>query len=1477
MRLFFFFVFATRIFASSFENMGPSTVEEVASSMQDVWIEGVIAPLSGQVAMQAEDLRVVGAKDVVLRRVYVMPHVRERYSEEGGTDQWMLGRALEGQGKNWVVMPHLWAKVMGLHFLLRDESGVVLQFEMRGGRGVLRGCGAGVSNLKGEVVDGRADLRNVELWVEGSRVRVVWPSGVERLYVLQREGLYRLEMEVGAEGKSLRYEYEGEELKRVVAGDIAGRWVYGWVEKRGEEYVGSDGREVRFGYEMREIGAKSREGRWKSDFKMNMLVRASGPVYTNEMEYDERLLLARVDRRAFPLSFEYGGSEGMRVTKVKTPSGETAFAYDPPIVGVRGGSTTVTLANGATRVYQYNERLLLVGVEEWFEGVLFQKRTFQYNKRQLVSQVKVQDGTGQMLWARCYEYDVAGDPILERLEGDFGVFETRKVFSRHRLVKEEREDGLGFEYSYVGNTHLVASKATRVKGEVLRKTVYLYDEANNLLEEREEGRKRIRYELYKEGRHLHRVEWKEVWDAEGQLQERTHFTYDKWGHCSEEVHYDATGQRAYELQRTYSRAGDLLKESNELGHVASYEYDERGRCVREVPLSQKLKIERTYDEKGRLTGLSEGDHVTSFAYNSRDELVEKVDWRGLKTRIQYHPVFGKPIRIQEGLSGPVKELIYDGLGREIERIEADGAVTKTVYDSHGNPVEILHPGGGKELFFYEPNGLLAVHVDRDGIKTRYTRDPLGRVIEEVRGDQKKKFGYNAYELIWEEDALGIVTRYAYDSMGRKREMVRDNRQIRYGYDALGFLAWEERGGWRISYRNDVLGRVLEENRGGKVKGSWTYDEAGNVASVCWGGCTYFTYDEHQRLIEILDPNGGKTRIFYEESEGTVVKRTIDPRGVEKIETENAQGLLIKREIPGCLLEEFGYDSMLRLNRIDQLEFGYTQEGQKAWMSEAGQRMTMWTYTPSGKVKTKKKPDGTFLTYEYNRQGLLAKVEGRQFHYDALHRLIDGSGFVRHLDAFGNVLKEEFGNGLSIESTYDDWDRPLTRTLPDQSKILYRYEGPLLKKVIRLDAKETVLYSHIYDEYDSAGHLLAETGPFTTRYAYDKGGRRIAQENPFFKEDLSYDEVGNLIRRGKTSYRYNNASELLQEHKAFSALYDDRYNRVECNGQTTAIDELNQLAELEYDPNGNLLEPQFVYDSFDQLIGVGDIKCTYDALGRRLTQGHTGYLYIDSEEIGSFGRRGVKELKIPGIVGPVAIELHTKPHAPVIDVQGTIRLLVDWRNGKVVEENKCDPFGLGLSSAIPYAYLGKRYDAHSDLVYFGKRYYSPKLGRWLTPDPMGAIDSSNLYQYVFNNPFAYRDEIGQFAFAIPLLIWGAEFALPALSAWAAPIVYGALAGATIYGSSKAIKALEKRESSDTNLPVPPYDGRELENDPSKPPRQGFEWKGPGKPGSKQGSWYNRETGESLHPDLKHPAPKKPHWDYDNPSGSKARLLTRAPNR
>jgi hypothetical protein len=54
-----------------------------------------------------------------------------------------------------------------------------------------------------------------------------------------------------------------------------------------------------------------------------------------------------------------------------------------------------------------------------------------------------------------------------------------------------------------------------------------------------------------------------------------------------------------------------------------------------------------------------------------------------------------------------------------------------------------------------------------------------------------------------------------------------------------------------------------------------------------------------------------------------------------------------------------------------------------------------------------------------------------------------------------------------------------------------------------------------------------------------------------------------------------------------------------------------------------------------------------------------------------------------------------------------------------------------------------------------------------------------------------------------------------------------------------------------------------DDATKSPGKGFEGRGRGPVGSNRGSWFNPTTRESWYPNLNHPPPIGPHWDYYDP--------------
>ncbi|MDD4406252.1 MAG: RHS repeat-associated core domain-containing protein [Parabacteroides sp.] len=58
------------------------------------------------------------------------------------------------------------------------------------------------------------------------------------------------------------------------------------------------------------------------------------------------------------------------------------------------------------------------------------------------------------------------------------------------------------------------------------------------------------------------------------------------------------------------------------------------------------------------------------------------------------------------------------------------------------------------------------------------------------------------------------------------------------------------------------------------------------------------------------------------------------------------------------------------------------------------------------------------------------------------------------------------------------------------------------------------------------------------------------------------------------------------------------------------------------------------------------------------------------------------------------------------------------------------------------FFTKYTDNETDLVYYGYRYYSPALGRWLSRDPIEEQGGLNLYGFVNNDPVNKWDKLGQ---------------------------------------------------------------------------------------------------------------------------------------
>ncbi len=1067
------------------------------------------------------------------------------------------------------------------------------------------------------------------------------------------------------------------------------------------------------------------------------------------------------------------------------------FSYSTEYTDVRDHNNVLTRyyhKDGAlTRIESFDK-----------EDNLYSANLFMWKDGNLVAQIFC-DGNLNPISSRTFKYDKYQNVIEETVYGNLtgqskdpfsitenGVLEGAESYTKcyrynEKLlcIEEKEENGLTYQFEYKDNTDLITSKRVICNDKFFSEETYVYDDDLLLIQKSSFDGYRRNTEQYtrdpKNGMVI----------ATNNGFYTTYFGYNERNDLIKEENEFAS------ILMDYDNSGRLIKKVFPLKGENNYTYDDWGNRVEIKEVGSPLKL-ITYDKDNHpISCLINGKASKSF-YNKQGLVIANIDRKGCIKEFEYDE-FGRLTK--ETIPSELNETNYeyDVCGNIISETTPGGAVTRTSYNSFNKPIEIIFPDGCSVCHSYYKTGELKETVEQDGGRTFYEYDPLKRMTLKQKGSFKERWEYEGASLKSYIDAAGLTTIYEYDEFGRKIAEVFEGRRKDFIYDEVGNICEVREGELYTREVFDIEGRVIEVSQNGFHKMRYEYDDEGRKTKAIkltskGEAIDQFFYDEENRIILHIDPLNQETKFLYED----FAKITIDPLGNKVIERYDNLSRVIekqKQSLTGKVLlsEKFFYDREGNLKKrytedhdIDVV-FHYDQMGRLVEEVESGKKHTQSQYDVKGRLSTKTLPNGVCIDYEYDEFDRMTKMKSSdgtvwyEYIYSDLNLIevkdhIAEKSVKRSYTKYGELTEEIGFSGFKTSWYYDTFGRKKETNLPDGSSIHYDYQKNCLEKVSRFDKEGQFLYEHKYTKFDPNQHVEEEKLPFnlgSMQTHRDLIERPYKVTSKYHKLELEFGAT-NLVTKqtntltGNKDYKYDDLSQLTKEGDKtydFDSLGNPKENEVnDLNQIVSGPDEL-----FSYDKNGNLRErkhAKYFYDALNRLTKISykaeKIVFTYDPFSRLVSKevyvdneqkSKKYYLYDQECEIGTINEAGdIEELKVLGlgvqgdIGAAIALELKGKNYIPVHDLQGNIIAILD-ENGLIVEKYNFNAFGEEAASDYinPWRFSSKRHE--ENLIFFGFRFYVPDLKRWISPDPLGFVDSRNLYLYVLNSPLNRLDQFG----------------------------------------------------------------------------------------------------------------------------------------
>jgi uncharacterized protein (TIGR02594 family) len=677
----------------------------------------------------------------------------------------------------------------------------------------------------------------------------------------------------------------------------------------------------------------------------------------------------------------------------------------------------------------------------------------------------------------------------------------------------------------------------------------------------------------------------------------------------------------------------------------SYLYDAAGRTVRERAWGDdgaKREVERVYEGEKLSEVRDAAGVIKKYAYDGFGRVMSVEDAVGNLVALSYDKR-NDVVAKKVSKGEHVKEMFfaYDALGRKVEAKDAAGAASTWEYDAAGNAIAV---------------------TDAAGVRTAYAYDGLGRVVSEVRGDRKRS---------WEWGDRGLLASFT-DG---------DGQRTTFTYDDAARLAGKAMpGGLREELRYDALGRVTKR-RAGDVDYAYQYGPLGELrARSAEGFEQRFQYDGLGRMVASFDTNDPE-----DPGDDVNVERRFD-----------AFGDLVAEAV-GNRTVKYAYDARGNVKGVVapsgmEAQISYDPAGWVKSVGTGGEELARFDYALLGMKEREAFANGVQEERTYND---LMRLSGESVGVeDARTKLFD---YSYTYDAMGRVaVAEDLRTKTWTAYEYNDLAQ-LTKVAEGGANIARLGKGgDAFAKIWEVSKQKTSFNMTPEGDWTS----FADKGK-QTQFAVGPGHRyeRVAGEV------LAYDERGNLVQEGNTTYTYdpwNRIVNVTTNDAAVSYAYDATNRRVSKTAGSIATsfvyDAWNVIEEYE----GASLTAQYVHNR-----GVDEPLV--------MVQGGEKYFYHQNR-LGNV-------VAITDSTGTVKERYEYDPYGKVSILDG---------EGNALESS---------SIGNPITYTGQRYDADTGLYYYKNRYYSPKLGRFLSKDPLGMIDGPNLYAYVNNDPTNWVDPMG----------------------------------------------------------------------------------------------------------------------------------------